>query len=124
MSVHYMFSFCVYKGVKGGREMRYEVQENCLTIFLPSELDHHNAEEIRRRADRLIEKHHIRCVIFDFEETNFMDSSGIGVIMGRYRMMNLLGGEVWAVHANERMKKILMMSGVSKIVQIYEEEKV
>jgi len=124
MSVHYMFSFCVYKGVKGGIEMRYEVQENCLTIFLPSELDHHNAEEIRRRADRLIEKHHIRCVIFDFEETNFMDSSGIGVIMGRYRMMNLLGGEVWAVHANERMKKILMMSGVSKIVQIYEEEKV
>lgn len=52
-----------------------------------------------------------------------MDSSGIGVIMGRYRQIYLLGGEVWAVHANERMKKILAMSGVTKIMQLYEEEK-
>ena len=104
--------------------MRYEVQENCLTIFQPNELDHHNAEEIRRKADRLIEKHHIKCVIFDFTETNFMDSSGIGVIMGRYRMVHLLGGEVWAANTNDRMKKILVMSGVTKIIQIYEEEHV
>jgi stage II sporulation protein AA (anti-sigma F factor antagonist) len=51
-----------------------------------------------------------------------MDSSGIGVLMGRYRMVYLLGGEVWAINANERMKKILTMSGVTKIIQIYEEE--
>lgn len=104
--------------------MKYQVQENCLTIFLPRELDHHNAEKIRRQSDRLIEKNHIKCVIFDFGETNFMDSSGIGVIMGRYRMVYLLGGEVWAVNTNERMKKILTMSGVTKIIQIYEEEEV
>ena len=102
--------------------MNYEVQENCLTIFLPKELDHHNAEDIRKMADRLIEKNHIKYVIFDFKNTNFMDSSGIGVIMGRYKMIYLLGGEVWAVHANERMKKILTMSGVTKIIQIFEEE--
>ena len=95
--------------------MKYQVEENCLTIFLPGELDHHNAEEIRKGADKLIEENHIKCVIFDFQETNFMDSSGIGVIMGRYKMVYLLGGEVWAVHANERMKKILTMSGVTKI---------
>lgn len=104
--------------------MKYQVQENCLTIFLPNELDHHNAESIRKKADRLIEKHHIKCVIFDFEKTNFMDSSGIGVIMGRYRLVYMLGGEVWAVNPNERMKKILMMSGVTKMIQIYEEEEV
>ena len=102
--------------------MNYEVQENCLTIFLPKELDHHNAEDIRKKADRLIEKNHIKYVIFDFKNTNFMDSSGIGVIMGRYKMIYLLGGEVWAVHANERMKKILTMSGEAKIIQIFEEE--
>ena len=84
--------------------MKDQVEENCLTIFLPGELDHHNAEEIRKGADKLIEENHIKCVIFDFQETNFMDSSGIGVIMGRYKMVYLLGGEVWAVHANERMK--------------------
>ena len=42
--------------------MNYQVQENCLTIFLPHEVDHHNAEEIRKESDRLIEKHHIRYV--------------------------------------------------------------
>ena len=46
------------------------------------------------------------------------------MIMGRYKLIYLLGGEVWAVHANERMKKILMMSGVTKIIQIYEEDNV
>ena len=53
--------------------MKYEVQENCLTIFLPGELDHHNAEEIRKRSDYLIDQNHIRYVIFDFTDTTFMD---------------------------------------------------
>ena len=56
--------------------MKYQVQENCLTIFLPHELDHHNAEEIRRESDHLIIRNHIRYIIFDFAETDFMDSSG------------------------------------------------
>lgn len=103
--------------------MNYQVQENSLTIFLPNELDHHNAEEIRKESDRLIEKNHIRYVIFDFQDTNFCDSSGIGVIMGRYKRIYMLGGEVCAVHTNERMKQILTMSGVTRIMQIYEEDR-
>lgn len=102
--------------------MKYQVQENCLTIFLPKEVDHHNAEEIRKNADLMIEKNHIKYVIFDFGKTEFMDSSGIGAIMGRYRMIQLIGGEVWAVHTNARIKKILTMSGMTKIMQIYEED--
>lgn len=103
--------------------MKYQVQENCLTIFLPEDVDHHNAKEIKREADRLIDREHIRYIIFDFADTGFMDSSGIGVIMGRYKKVYMMGGEVWAVHTNERMKKILTMSGVMKIMQIYEEDK-
>ena len=102
--------------------MKYQVQENCLTLYLPSEVDHHNAEEMRKNADALIERNHIKFVIFDFEMTDFMDSSGIGVIMGRYKIIRLVGGEVWAVHANARIKKILTMSGMTKIMQIYEED--
>ena len=102
--------------------MKYQVQENCLTIYLPKEVDHHNAEEMRKNADTLIEKNNIKYVIFDFGMTDFMDSSGIGVIMGRYKIIRLIGGEVWAVHANARIKKILTMSGVTKIMQIYEED--
>ena len=103
--------------------MKHQVQENCLTIFLPEDVDHHNAEEIKREADRLIDREHIRYIIFDFADTGFMDSSGIGVIMGRYKKVYMMGGEVWAVHTSERMRKILTMSGVMKIMQIYEEDK-
>ena len=103
--------------------MQYLVEENCLTIFLPQEVDHHNAEEIKRESDKLIERKHIRYVIFAFQKPPYIDSSGIGVIMGRYRQIDLLGGEVWAVHASDRMKKILTMSGVTTIIQLYEEEK-
>ena len=102
--------------------MQYLVEENCLTIFLPQEVDHHNAEEIKREADKLIERKHIKYVIFDFQKTDFMDSSGIGVIMGRYKKVCMFGGEVWAAHTSERIKKILKMSGAAKIMQIYEEE--
>ena len=49
-----------------------------------------------------------------------MDSSGIGMIMGRYRQIYMLGGEICAAHANERVKKILTMSGVTKIMEIIE----
>ena len=102
--------------------MKYQVQVNCLTIFLTNEIGHHNAEELKRESDHLIERNHIRYVIFDFQDTDFMDSSGIGVIMGRYKRVFMLGGEVCAVHVGERMKKILTMSGVTKIMQIYEED--
>src|SRR5699024_8199707 len=95
----------------------------CLTIFLPKELDHHQTEEIRREADRQIERNHVKYVIFDFGETSFMDSSGIGVMMGRYRKLSLTGGEVWAANLNDRMKKILKMSGAAKIIRIYEDER-
>ena len=113
--------------------MRYQVQENCLTIYLPREVDHHNADEIRKEADAVISRNHIRYVIFDFDRTDFMDSSGIGlilgrvrqihgIIMGRYKTVSLIGGEVWAVHTNERIRKILTFSGATKIMQIYEGE--
>ena len=102
--------------------MKYQVQENCLTIFLPRELDHHNAEEIRRESDHLITRNHIRYIIFYFAETDFMDSSGIGMILGRYKQIYMFGGEICAVHSNERIKKILTMSGVTKIMEMIEEE--
>ena len=73
--------------------MQYQIKENCLTIFLPAEVDHHNAEEIKREADKVIEEQHIKYVIFDFGRTNFMDSSGIGVIMGCTGISFFLAGK-------------------------------
>ena len=100
--------------------MKYQVQENYLTIFLPGELDHHNAEELKNRADQLIQRRNIRSITFDFGKTGFMDSSGIGMIMGRYKNMRFMGGTVIAIRVNERVRRILTLSGVYKYIDIYE----
>ena len=65
-----------------------------LRILLPKEVDHHNAEEIRQRADRMLETAYVNRIVFDFSRTEFMDSSGIGVIMGRYKNIRFLGGSL------------------------------
>ena len=101
--------------------MKYQVQENCLTVYLPHELDHHNAEELKDIADRLIQEKNIRRIIFDFGRTVFMDSSGIGMIMGRYKNLRFMGGTVMAVRVNERIRRILTMSGIYKVMDIYED---
>ena len=98
--------------------MKYEVQENCLTIFLPGELDHHNAEEIRKRSDYLIDQNHIRYVIFDFTDTTFMDSSGIGLIMGRHRTMEAIGGSVIVRDPPPHIRRVIRLSGMERIAQI------
>ena len=60
--------------------MRYQVQENCLTIYLPREVDHHNADEIRKEADAVISRNHIRYVIFDFDRTEFRNWNHYGEV--------------------------------------------
>ena len=104
--------------------VKINVTGEVVTAYLGGELDHHTAKEMREAIDNAVELNMPTLLILDFKDVNFMDSSGIGVIMGRYRMVHLLGGEVWAANANDRMKKILVMSGVTKIIQIYEEEHV
>ena len=103
--------------------MKYQVQENCLTIFLPSEIDHHNSEELRRESDHLIERNHIRYVIFDFKETDFMDSSGIGLVMGRYRLMQELGGELRVTGVPSHIRKVMRLSGLDKLAVMEPEGK-
>lgn len=96
-----------------------QMQEKDMYIRVPAELDHHSAERIRKEADRILESRQVRWILFDFTDTEFMDSSGIGMIMGRYRAAARSGGEVLAVCVSERIKKILTISGLHKIIAIY-----
>ena len=99
-------------------EQYFKVAGTDLFICLPEEVDHFNSEKIRREADRILQSRNIRRIIFDFSRTQFMDSSGIGVIMGRYKNMRFMGGTVTAVHVNERIRRILTLSGVYKVLDI------
>lgn len=101
-------------------EQLFTISGTTLTVQLPVELDHHNSEQIRTEADRIIRTRNIRRVLFDFSRTVFMDSSGIGMIIGRYKTMRFMGGTVLAVRVSEQMRRILTLSGIYKVIDIYE----
>lgn len=88
------------------------------------EIDHHATEKIRRILDDEIERYIPRKIIFDFNKVSFMDSAGIGMILGRYKMMRMLGGTVEIVNVNSNIRKILEMSGIHKIISISNNKKI
>lgn len=98
-------------------ECEYQIKGNTLRIVVPQELDHHVASQIQEETDLLANTYYIRNIVFDFKRTEFMDSSGIGVILGRYKNMKFSGGKVTAENLNERMQKIFVMSGLEHLIQ-------
>ena len=92
--------------------------DNCLMVRLPEEVDHYRAAYICENADKLILQKEVQHVVFDFEETRFMDSSGIGIIMGRYRKIACFGGKVYVIHVDRQIQRILNMSGLNKVVEV------
>ncbi|MDD4112273.1 MAG: anti-sigma F factor antagonist [Herbinix sp.] len=98
----------------------YEISERCLIIRLNEELDHHNAIQIREKADRLIERNHVKHIVFDFSGAGFMDSAGIGVIMGRYKKVIFIGGKIAVASVNSAVDRIFRLSGLYKIIEKYD----
>lgn len=96
----------------------YEQNQQGLTVYLPKELDHHTADKIRVEIDRQIIQNGVSAIIFNFRDTTFMDSSGIGLLLGRYKLVHYVGGQVCAVKVNEKLKKLLILANVDKYVQI------
>ncbi len=98
-------------------EAVYEVIGNELRVKLSDELDHHNASTIRATIDEMILSGKIRNVVFDFENTKFMDSSGIGIIMGRYKLLRAINGKVSVCNLESNVDRIFMISGLYKIIE-------
>lgn len=96
----------------------FQIIDNCLMVRLPAEVDHYRAAYICENADRLLLDDNVANIVFDFEDTRFMDSSGIGLIMGRYRKIACFGGKVYAIHADRRIQKLLTLSGLTKMVEV------
>ena len=104
-----------------GREWKSQWKDACRRISLPREVDHKYAEQLRKEADLLIGAYRVRRLVFDFAGTEFMDSSGIGMLIGRCRHMGYSGGEVSAEHLNERIQKIFVVSGLHKMIKVTSE---
>lgn len=95
-----------------------EASEGSLKISLRGEMDHHNAVSVRGQIDALILEQRPKKVTVDLSQIGFMDSSGLGFIMGRYALMQRLGGEFVLENPNERIVKIFELAGLERIVRI------
>ena len=93
-----------------------------LKIKLRGEIDHHTASTIRNAMDSEIYKKRPRGLILDMSSVGFMDSSGLGLIMGRYAVMKELGGEVVIQNPSPAIEKIMLLAGMERVVKIEKEK--
>ena len=97
-------------------QIRLKREGTILIVSLAGELDHHSADAARRKIDGALLANLSKYVIFDFNGLTFMDSSGIGMLMGRNKNVETLGGQAWIV-CNSTIFKLLNMSGVFKYIK-------
>ena len=97
-------------------EYIYIENKRILLFRITEEIDEFKVKEIRRKADYEIERFMPKRVIFDFNRVSFMDSSGIGMVIGRYKQTSLLGGKMELTNLRPSVKKIFEMSGVLKLI--------
>lgn len=94
----------------------YILENDTLTIVMDRDLDHHNAMLVKEKADDYVYDGRAINIVFDFKNTSFMDSSGIGVVMGRYRLVKPLGGTVSVKNVKSSVDRIFTISGLYKII--------
>ncbi len=99
-------------------EHRFEAGTGQLIVRMPREVDHHCAGQLKQETDLLMSRYPVRGLVFDFQDTVFMDSSGIGVILGRCRNLKFAGGCTRAVHLNRQIQKIFQVSGLHKVIDV------
>ena len=100
-------------------EISARIQNGVLICGLAGELDHHSAKEVKDLIESVVQNRGIKNLIFDFSALKFMDSSGIGVVIGRYKLISSLGGQVAIVSRNRVIDRLLNMSGIHKLIPIF-----
>ncbi len=101
-------------------ESKFYEEKKLLVFKITDEIDDCSVQKIRRRADYEIERYMPRKVVFDFDSVTFMDSAGIGLIIGRYKFTNMLGGKLEVANLTQNVKKIFEMSGILKLIPVTE----
>ncbi len=102
--------------------LQIESQDGCVTAHLSGEIDHHTARTFREQIDYTVARGQVTQLRMDFSGVSFMDSSGVGLIMGRYRLMSGQGGRLTVCGASESLAKMMRMAGLDRL-PIWEEER-
>ncbi|MGC5773374.1 anti-sigma F factor antagonist [Paenibacillus pabuli] len=104
--------------------LHVEMEHNrgILIVRLSGELDHHTADMVRMQMDEAIQRRQCEHLVLSLKDLQFMDSSGLGVILGRYKLIKNKGGKMVVCDVNPPVYRLLEMSGLFKIMPIYENE--
>ena len=104
-------------------ELRFTKRNQTLIAHISGEIDHHTSGELRLKIDRALEQISGKNIIFCFREVTFMDSSGIGMMIGRYKQIQSLGGRVAFACASPKVADIIALSGLGRLLPDYDELK-
>lgn len=100
-------------------KLGFKKRGNALIVMVTGEIDHHSAESIRIKIDNKIEEDGALNLIIDFSEVNFMDSSGIGVIIGRYKKISEVNGKLIIVNPKPQIRRVFELGGLFNIIKEY-----
>lgn len=98
------------------------VVDGILVVHLQGEVDHHKAEELRNEIEAALEETHYRGLVLSFRGIDFMDSSGLGLILGRYRTVTQHGGQMGLCEVNPTLRRLFELSGILKIIPVHATE--
>lgn len=100
-------------------ELKFKKINKTLIIQISGEIDHHTSKELREKTESAIQQMGGKNLILGFQEVSFMDSSGIGVMIGRYKQIQGLGGRIAILNPNEKIQEIIRLSGLTQILPSY-----
>ena len=99
-------------------EIKFDKYEHTLLVSVKGDIDHHTADMIKKAILKKTMNCPCRNIVFDLGGVSLMDSSGIGMIIGRYKEAEMLGGQVYAMGISPRLESIFEISGLYKIIKI------
>lgn len=100
--------------------LEFEKHDEILIVTLIGELDHNSAEEVRIKIDDRIDRDDISKVILNFSKVTFMDSSGIGAVVGRYKKIKNKGGKLCIAETGKNVDRIFELAGLYKLINKYD----
>lgn len=98
-------------------DVKFSMRSRCLITKPVGEMDHHTCEQVRKKIDCEYDEQGALNIVMDLKGIDFMDSSGIGLIMGRYRKVSMMGGRMVLVHVSKQLDRVFAMAGIYKILE-------
>ena len=109
---------CFNRSMINDMNVIIDTDENTVIARINGEVDHHNAKSIRDDIDLAIDRHHTDRLILDFDGVTFMDSSGIGLVIGRYNSIKPYGGTIVIENTGNQIKKVMRLAGLDRLAVI------